>query len=356
MKRIGALDIFRGLCIFYMTFGHMTYWWSAKASFWLYEMIWNLGAPIGGGGFLLVSGMSAMISYKVNLYKAQLSNDFSMKNSRNQYIIRALIILLISFIWNLFATLFMNVPGIWIWYVIQTISISLLMAWPLLKTSRRFRMFVCFAFWIGNEFIVVWLRPFSGQNDFLGILYFLLYNVEEQNVILAYFPYLLAGTVIGDILHEAFNLKEEDQYPFLKKKLIFPGLIGGILLIIFGIVFLFPNFINKETFSSHMLIFGVELLLIIILVYIKDLGYLRLKRNYSVLKYYSYYSFTIFLAHNLLYFLFPPIFNALEMWLYIVPVMILWTLLFRIIYIKLGKYASLKYLISESAKYLANRI
>ena len=356
MKRIQAIDIFRGLCIFYMTFGHMTYWWTAESSFWLYEVVWNLGAPIGGGGFLLVSGMSAMISYKVNLEKTQLSNDFSMKNSRNQYIIRALIILLISFIWNFFGTLFMGVPGIWIWFVIQTISISLLLAWPLLKTSRLFRLFICFACWIGNEFLILALTPFIGQSNFLGIIDFILYYVPEQNVILAYFPYLLAGTIIGDIIHDAFNSKNIDTRFYLKRHLIIPGSIGGAALIIFGIFFQFPNFVDKETFSSHMFIFGIELFIIIILIYIKDLRYLKLKKSYSVLKYYSFYSFTIFLAHNLLYFLFPPAFNALEIWVYIIPIMILWTLLVRIIYKKLGKYASLKFLISESAKYLTNKI
>lgn len=356
MRRIQAIDIFRGLCIFYMTFGHMMYWYSAKSSFWLYEIVWNLGAPIGGGGFLLVSGMSAMISYKVNLEKAKLSGDFSMKNSRNQYIIRALIILLISFIWNFFGTLFMGVPGIWIWFVIQTISISLLLAWPLLKTSPLFRLFICFAFWIGNEFIIVLLRPFEGQFNFFGILHFIFYNVPEQNVILAYFPFLLAGTVIGDILHEAFNSENIDTKAYLKRHLTIPGSIGGLVLIIFGVLFQFPNFLDKRAFSSHMFIFGIELLLIILLVYIKDLGHIKLKRSYSVLKYYSYYSFTIFLAHNILYFLFPPILNALEIILLIIPIMTLWTYLFRLIYRKLGKYASLKFFISKSAEYLANKI
>ena len=129
-------------------------------------------------------------------------------------------------------------------------------------------------------------------------------------------------------------------------------MIGGGVLITFGILFQFPQFTDKATFSSHMFIFGIELMIIIFLVYLKDLGYLKFKRNYSVLKYYSFYSFTIFLAHNLLYFLFPPVFNALEIWLYIIPVMVLWTYLFRIIYQKLGKYASLKVFISETAKYL----
>jgi hypothetical protein len=279
-----------------------------------------------------------------------------MKNSRNQYIIRALIILLISFIWNFFGTLFMDVPGIWIWFVIQTISISLLLAWPLLKTSRLFRLFICFGCWVGNEILILILTPFRGQGNILGIIDFLLYNVPEQNVILAYFPFLLAGTIIGDILHEAFNSEKIETKSYLKKHLTIPGSIGGIILIIFGVLFHFPNFLNKVTFSSHMFIFGIELLLIILLVYIKDLSHLKLKRSYSVVKYYSYYSFTIFLAHNILYFLFPPILNALEIIIVIIPIMILWTYLFRLIYKKLGKYASLKFLISESAEYIANKI
>ena len=230
------------------------------------------------------------------------------------------------------------------------------MAWPLLKTSRLFRLFICFAFWIGNEFLKLILTPFRGQGNILGIIDFILYNVPEQNVILAYFPFLLAGTILGDILHEAFNSEQIETKSYLKKHLTIPGSIGGTLLIIFGIIFQFPNFLDKVQFSSHMFIFGIELLLIVLLVYIKDLGHLKLKRNYSVLKYYSFYSFTIFLAHNVLYFLFPPILNALQIILVIIPIIALWTYLFRLIYQKLGKYASLKFLISKSAEYLANKI
>ena len=54
MKRFRSIDIFRGICIFYMTFGHMVNWWISQGDFWFYELIWNYGAPVGGGGFLLV--------------------------------------------------------------------------------------------------------------------------------------------------------------------------------------------------------------------------------------------------------------------------------------------------------------
>jgi len=357
MKRFIAIDIFRGLCIFYMTFGHMIYWWVSYADFWLYEVIWNYGASIGGGGFLLVSGMSASLSYRNRIRKAQISGDIRHNNIRNEYMLRALIIFFISIIWNLIGTLYMNLPGIWLWFVIQTISISLMMAWPLFRLSKSFRLLICFISWIGNELIFLWLSPYYEQPNFFGILFYVLYNSPEQNVILAYFPFLLLGTIIGDIFFEA-SLKQDlkEQNTFLKGKLIKPSIIGGIILILFGVLFHFPEFSYKETFSSHMFVVGIELILISILVYLKDFKRFHFNKRYRVLEYYSFYSFTIFLAHNLLYFLFQPRFNAIEIWFYIIPIMILWTLLFRFIYKKCGKYASLKFLINKSAVYISERI
>ena len=216
MKRFIAIDIFRGLCIFYMTFGHMIYWGVSYANFWLYEIIWNYGAPIGGGGFLLVSGMSASLSYRNRVNKAKISGDIRLKSIRNEYLLRALIIFLISLVWNFIGTLYMSLPGIWLWFVIQTISISLLMAWPLFRVSKSLRLIICFFSWIGNELIFFWLSPYYGQQNVFGILFYILYNTPEQNVILAYFPYLLLGTVLGDIFFEAsLNRESSEQNNYL---------------------------------------------------------------------------------------------------------------------------------------------
>jgi hypothetical protein len=340
-----------------MTVGHMVYWWVSHADFWLYEVFWNYGAPIGGGGFLLVSGMSASLSYRNRVRKAKISGNIRLNSIRNEYMLRALIILFISSVWNFIGTLYIDLPGIWLWFVIQTISISLIMAWPLFKVSKILRLIICFISWIGNELVFHWLSPYNGQLNGFGILFYILYNTPEQNVILGYFPYLLLGTVIGDIFFES-SLKQDlnEQNNFLKEKLIKPSTVGGVILIIFGVLYLFPQFSIKETFSSHMFIVGIELLLISILVYLKDFKTIHFKRKYRVLEYYSFYSFTIFLAHNMLYFLFPPRFNAIEIWFYIVPAIILWTLLFRLIYKKWGKYGSLKFLINKSAVYINERI
>jgi len=357
MKRIRSIDIFRGICIFYMTFGHMVNWWISQGDFWLYEIIWNYGAPVGGGGFLLVSGMSASISYKRNQLKAQSSQEFNMKRARNVYMLRSLLIFLISLLWNFIGTLFMGLPGVWLWFVIQTISISLFMAWPFLKTSRIFRLSMCFAFWIGNEFVFYWLSPYSNTQNIIGYLYYFLYNSPDQNVILGYFPFLLLGTVFGDVFFESNSIGNLiERRLFLKKKIFRNGQLFGVFLITFGLLYNFPDFSNKSTFASHMFIVGIQLILMACLVYIKEIRAISFQKRYRFFEIYSFYSFTIFLAHQLLYFLFQPIFSFITIWSVVIPLLIVWTFLIRFIYKKWDKDASIKFLLNKIAVELADRI
>jgi hypothetical protein len=340
-----------------MTFGHMVNWWISPSDFWLYELIWNFGAPIGGAGFLLVSGMSASISYKKDWLKAQTSTELTMNKVRNTYMLRTLVILLISTLWNFIGTLFMELPGVWLWFVIQTISISLFMAWLFLKTSRIFRVLICFVFWIGNQFILFWLTPYNSEQNLLGYLFYFLYNSPDQNVILAYFPYLLLGTVLGDLFFELGNLEDlEKKRGFIKTKILLPSGIYGSLLISFGFLYRFPDFSNKTSFSSQMFIIGIQLILLALLVYYKDFRVSKLQIKFKFFEIFSFYSFTMFLTHHLLYFIFQPFFSIYEIWFIIIPMLILWTLLFRYIFKKWNKYASIKFLINKLAIFLAERI
>ena len=357
MKRFRSIDIFRGICIFYMTFGHMINWGISQGDLWFYEIFWNYGAPIGASGFLLVSGISASISYKRNQLKALSFQDFNMKRARNVYILRSLVIFLISLLWNFIGTLFMGLSGIWLWFALQTISISLIMAWPFFKTSRIFRLSICFVFWIGNEFVFNWLAPYSNTQNILGYLFYFLYNSPDQNVILGYFPFLLLGTVIGDVFSESnsFDNLIEKRF-FLKEKIVRPALLFGAFLIIFGLLYNFPDFSNKSTFASHMYKVGIQLILVAFLVQIKEIRLISFQKRYRFFEIFSFYSFTIYLSHHLLYFLFQPIFSFITIWYVIIPLLIAWTFLFRFIYIKWDKDASIKFLINKIAVDLADRI
>ena len=335
----------------------MVNWWISQGDFWLYELIWNYGAPVGGGGFLLVSGMSASISYKRNQLKALSSQDSNMKRARNVYMLRSLLIFLISLTWNFIGTLFMGLSGVWLWFVIQTISISLFMAWPFLKTSRIFRLFMCFVFWIGNEFVFYWLAPYSNTQNILGYLFYFLYNSPNQNVILGYFPFFLLGTVIGDVFFESNSIDNLiERRIFLKKKIFKPGLLFGAFLLAFGLLYNFPDFSNKSTFASHMYKVGIQLILIAFLVHIKEIRLNNFQKRYRFFEIYSFYSFTIYLAHHLLYFLFQPIFSFISIWYVILPILIAWTLLIRFIYKKGDKNASIKFLLNKIAVDIADRI
>ncbi len=361
MRRLKSVDIFRGMCILYMTMGHQVDWWIIASDYWIFEIVWNLGAPIGGGGFLIVSGISAAISYRSRLQKYQKTEAFSKKSIRNEYMFRALFILLISFIWNIIAILIgmvdQGIQGIWLWFVIQTISISLILAWPLLKVSRVLRVIIAFSLLVANEYIFMFLEPFQGQGHIFGVIFYILYNTPSQNVILAYFPYLLMGTVIGDLFFDIFSIDDsEKQTRMVKNKVYLPFILGGIGLTLFGFGLSFPDFYSKTTLSSHIFIFGIEFLLLAFLLWMKDIKQVKFKKSYRLFFFYSFYSFSIFLTHYLLYILFPRMLNGIIIWFFILPTTILWTLLWRFSYKKLGKKASIKGYISDFASSLAKRI
>jgi len=216
---------------------------------------------------------------------------------------------------------------------------------------------MCFVFWIGSEFVFYWLTPYSNIQNILGFLFYFLYNSPDQNVILSYFPFLLLGTVFGDVFFESNGIDNLiERRLFLKKKLFRNGLLFGVFLITFGLLYNFPDFSNKSTFASHMFIVGIQLILMAFLVYIKEIRLISFQKRYRFFEIFSFYSFTTFLAHQLLYFLFQPIFTFINIWFVIIPILIVWTFLFRFIYKKWDKYASIKFLINKIAVDLADRI
>jgi hypothetical protein len=105
-----------------------------------------------------------------------------------------------------------------------------------------------------------------------------------------------------------------------------------------------------------MFIVGIELILMALLVYIKEIRVISFQKRYRFFEIYSFYSFTMFLAHEALFFLFQPIFSFINIWFVIIPILFAWTFLFRFIYKKWGRNASLKFLLNRIAVDFAYRI
>lgn len=359
MKRYKCIDTIRGLAMVIMIGGHLLNWWLRPGDYWFYIGMASVFRPIGSTGFLFTSGVSGGLSY--NRYRRQAEDlKIDMRNLRNLYMFRALFLLIIALIYNaVIAIAIKDFTMIWAWFILQTIAISLFMAWPLLKASKIIRITVVIVLMVANQVILALILPYQGQPNFYGILFYILFNPLDQFPILFYFSVFIFGTVVGDILYE-FNLLENqiERNTAFKTKFILPLFIIGLISLISGILLLFPNFFSSKMYSigSQLYSIGIILILLSVLIGVEEFEVIKLKKSYRFFYFHSYYSFTIFLAHNPLYLLFYGQLNILTTWIVGLITLFLMTLLLVFVYKKLGSKASLKVLISMASFKLAYKI
>jgi uncharacterized membrane protein SirB2 len=98
------------------------------------------------------------------------------------------------------------------------------------------------------------------------------------------------------------NLKESNSA--IRKKLVILPSIAGTLLIIIGVLFIFPDFFHHRTFSWFIYSLGLILIMNSIIISIELLGKIKTEANHRFFYYFSYYSFTVYLVHNFIFFLF----------------------------------------------------
>jgi len=340
-----------------MVFVHSLAWWLIPEDQWLYFVFYAIFADIVAGMFVSVSGISAIISYRNRLIKAEISENYNSHMANKEYLFRGLIILFVALIYNCVVVItFNNFSDIWKWFIPLTIAISLLMGYLFLKTSKWFRLLFSVIIWIINYIIVSPLLSFEGHLNFFGILFHVLYNSLDLHPILYYFSYFLIGTVVGDVIFDIYLIEnQKERNKKLHTKFIVPSLIIGLILIVLGVFIYFPNFIIHNSISSIIFSLGVLLTLLSILLFIEEREIKETKRSYKVFFYYSYYSFTIYLAHNALYFIFMGKLNAFNVWFVDIGSMILLTLLIRAIYKKFKEKLSLKIQIGRIAASLTKR-
>ncbi|MFX1259330.1 MAG: heparan-alpha-glucosaminide N-acetyltransferase domain-containing protein [Promethearchaeota archaeon] len=358
MKRINGIDTIRGMSMWLMMVGHLMDWW-IKQEFYLHRIqIYAILEPMVSTGFLFASGISAALSYKKGLSNIKATNTSNLSQVRNEYLFRAFFILIIAFIYNFCIGIFYGgFYSIWSWYVLQTIGFCLILSWPFLKTPIYFRLIIGFFILSINPLIFGFLKSYKGQANFFGYTFYFLYHPADQYTILSFYAIFLIGTVLGEVIFNlnAINNQNERRIKF-KSKFIIPTLGFGGLLILFGVIFMFPNFLIMRTFSSFIYSLGLVLVLLSILVTIQEFQLIITKRSYKFFYYYSYYSFTIYLTHNFLFFLFSDEFNVFYMWIAIIITTGLLGVLLNFTCKKIGKMASLKAVLGIFSSELAKRI
>jgi len=341
-----------------MVLGHILDWWILIRGRWLIFYLFSFLASIAATGFLLVSGFSAAIAYKSRVKKAEASTDISMTQARNLYFIRALLLLAIGLMYNTAIALTLNnLRWIWAWNVLQTISISLLLAWPLLRTPKYLRICLGIGLLVVNDMLFPFLHSYINQQNIYGVLFHLLYHPEEAFRFMAYFAIFIIGTVVGDFFFNINIIKDqEERKKKIKRVFIRTILIVGIILFSFGIIYNFDDFILRPTLSSIFYSIGFVLILLAILLYLEEFEKIKPKKRYRFFFYFSFYSFTVYITHDLLYFIFLEQLNALNIWLVIFMIFVSITLLLKVLHKKVGLKASLKAQLSSLSLIIAKKI
>lgn len=329
-------------------------------------------AILGTTGFLFISGVSTMISFRDRAQK--ISKGYTFRVIRKEYLIRALLILIIALLYNLFVALTIGeITDIWKWFILLTIAFSLFMAWPLLKTSKALRALIAIIFFIFDKFLVIFLANFQGQLNFFGILFYLLYNTLDQDPVVSFFSFFLVGTIIGDLIYETHQIEDIGiKKNFLKKKILIPCLIIGSIMIIISILIPIPDilrvekagfdttvnypiFMSRGTLSWMIFAMGIEIALIALLFSIEEFEIIKVKKSYKFLFYFSYYSFTTYITHNLLFFIFLEVLNIYNIFFITIITVILYGLLLKILFKKFGSIVSIKANIGRISIHLARK-
>jgi len=358
MKRIRSVDSIRGLCILLMILGHLIDWWIRLEDRWLINILFAFLAPIAASGFMFISGFSAILSYKRKVTNIDDSNGLTMRRVKNIYLIRALLLLIVALLYNIVIAFGINdLTWIWAWNVLQTIAVSLLLGYFFLNTSKIFRILVGIVLLVGNQYISPLLLTYDGQTNIYGLLFYILFHPIEQFTILSYFSIFLLGTVVGDLFTEVKKINDQrEREHALIHMFITPLLLIGIISVTFSFIFRFPDIIYRRTFSSLVFSIGFFLILLSILLYIEEFEIIKTKKSYRFFFYYSFYSFTIYLTHDPLYFIFFRQLNAFTIWIGLVGTTILITLVLKGVYKKWGRKASLKTQLSILGLIILNKI
>ena len=358
MQRIKSLDTFRGFIMLAMVWVHLSEWWLREEDIWFSNATVPVLKLIFGPGFLLLAGISIALSYRKNLIKIIKMNDFNYNILKKEYLFRATFILVVALGYNSVVFLrTMDPLDLWKWFMLLTMSISLFIAWPLLKAPKYIRLILAVIIWILNYFIFNYLLPYQGQTNVNGIIYYFLYNSIDVIPFPHYVSFLLIGTIIGEVIFDIYQIdNQKERKLLLKKKITVPSLILGVPLIIISVIFDNQLSLDRTSFIWIIFAMGINLILLSVFLGFEDFKLRVNKRRLKFLFYYSYFSLTIYLVHNISYFFFLNQLNIFQFWIFVTLYCLVFGLVLRLIHNKYGPKFSIKVQVSRLSSALAKRL
>ncbi len=365
--RIKSIDFLRGLCMVWMICGHLSEWWLLQSVFdnintdtWNIFYIFDF---LGASGFLFISGVGITLSYRINYTKSIQSQDFNFKKYRFKYFTRILLLFLISLTYNSIVAIGEDDPSkMWIWFILQTLSFSLLISWSILKINKYYKIIVAIIFFIINEIIWFYVVDYNQlYNTPGGVIYYILYNNPTLSPILQFFPIYMVGSFLGDLIYENIIIKPQNEdisNSMFIKKFTLPLISIGLILVIISISIYpehpFPPYFKPRESSWIIYSIGALVFLYTLFLTVERFQIINIKSKYRFFYYYSFYSFTTFILQLVLEPLFLKKLNIIWFIIAVPTTILLIGLFLRLLYFTLGKYASIRNAISFVSSYLAD--
>ncbi|MFX0187079.1 MAG: hypothetical protein ACFE8A_05020 [Candidatus Hodarchaeota archaeon] len=303
----------------------------------------------------MISGISLIIWYRNASAKAKELDNYSPSIMKKEYYFRSLILLIIAVIYNaVVAIVALDPTWLWAWFILFALAFSMLMSYPFFRTSKLFRIIYAFIIIIINQIIITILWPFEGQLNIYGILFYFLYNNLLLDPVLSSYAFYILGTVFGDLLFEVFQIENiTERRLALRNKIVIPSLIIGLVLIISASIFIAELFFMDYPFAWVPFSISAIIIAVSILLTFEVYGYFDTKKSYKFSYYFSYYSLTVYLGHNLIFFIFYRQLNLFYFWIAFIITAILIGLALRSIHKRWRSKFSLKVQMGKMAIFLA---
>ncbi len=319
--RVRTFDILRGISILLMLITHgFLYWLDPKDAYILiiFRLISNTFLV---NGFIFVSGLSFGFSWNHQIEKGVLKKEIYRRS-----LIRTLLILILSFIFNIVAVLINDYGwnNIWYWYVLQSIALSRLIGLVLIKIPKRTRFLFLIILIILTPVLLNWFQMNKDHNNIMNIFYFILFNQINANSILIFLPFFLIGTIFGQEIFELHGSKDSTKN--MLKKWIYLGLIMLLSGIIIGIlqfvdselgtyyiiklnrnpnwnVQTLPLFFIRGSYAWCIYSIGWEILILVFVFYIVEVKRKNkgLEEKSNILLLFGKYSLSIYFCHYLFF-------------------------------------------------------
>jgi hypothetical protein len=235
-KRIYSIDFLKGFAIVFVMLAHTASGWLESDSRYLYGIMFSLLDILGPSLFVFLSALSVIFSIK------RKKGIIPQKIIRNRIFTRGIVMIIIGMLTNIAIIEDGQVKiAIFGWNIITFIGFSQIFSYYILKLKKSTRIL--------TGLIIIILSPYlrgvlyegkEAGNLILSLFHYIITSPTPHLTLLPWISICFISTIFGEYIFEAMNKGTKDAYIGLFR--IF--FVWGIIFIILGIFFIYPNELN----------------------------------------------------------------------------------------------------------------